>query len=67
MAITYVFREFLDKIRTKSSWSQSLDLSRLKKSFIPNMKQKTIVKQMIKYAVNDCLAVTKLAKLLDLT
>ncbi|CAF2115950.1 unnamed protein product [Rotaria magnacalcarata] len=67
MAITYVFREFLDKTRTQSSWSRSLDLSRLKRSFIPNMKQKTIVKQMIQYAVNDCLAVTKLTKLLDLT
>ncbi|CAF2135297.1 unnamed protein product [Rotaria magnacalcarata] len=67
MAITFVFREFLDKTRTQSSWSRSLDLSRLKKSFIPNMKQKTIVKEMIQYAVNDCLAVTKLAKLLDLT
>ena len=67
MAIAYVFREFLDKTRTQSSWSRSLGLSTGTKSLISNLKQKTIVNQMIQYAVNDCLAVTKLVKLLDLT
>ncbi len=66
-AIAYTFHEFLDKSRTKSNWSQRL-------SFISNIYQYNIIhykmKQarihLITYAVNDCLAVTKLMMVVKL-
>lgn len=67
MAIAYVFNEFLDKSQTKNRWSQQLDLNQQKPSFcIINEQNKKTTEQMILYAVNDCLAVTKLVMLLKL-
>ncbi|CAF1529444.1 unnamed protein product [Adineta ricciae] len=48
-AIAYAFGEFLDKSRTNSKWRQQLIHS----------------DELVRYAVNDCLAVTKLHMLID--
>lgn len=58
-AIAYVFDEFLDKTRTKSNWSQRLDSKDVRRYSITNRKEKES-RELISYAVNDCLAVTKL-------
>lgn len=58
-AIAYVFDEFLDKTRTKSNWSQSLDFKDVRCHPITNRREKDS-RELISYAVNDCLAVTKL-------
>lgn len=63
-AIAYTFYEFLDKGRTKSRWSQYLYPNNIHRSS-PKTQDQQIRQQMIQYAVNDCLSVTKLAKLLD--
>jgi hypothetical protein len=59
-AIAYTFDEFLDKSRTKSRWSRYLDLANGRHFPIGNKKEKKICEELILYAVNDCLAVTKL-------
>ncbi|CAF1371059.1 unnamed protein product [Rotaria sordida] len=66
MAIAYACHEFLDKSRTKSRWSRHLDMINHNSSSVMNLKEKQIIQQMIQYAVNDCLAVTKLVMLLKL-
>jgi hypothetical protein len=59
-AIAYTFNQFLDKKRRKSSWSRSLDIAYLQQHSVLNNNQKKILEHLILYAVNDCLAVTKL-------
>jgi hypothetical protein len=55
-AVAASFDEFLDKSETLNQWSRGLDRS-----------PRTLKRQgMIDYAVNDCLAVTKLASLMGL-
>ncbi|CAF2889477.1 unnamed protein product [Rotaria sp. Silwood2] len=67
MAIAYAFHEYLDKSRTKSRWSRNLDMTNDNhRSFVVNLKVNRIVQEMIEYAVNDCLAVTKLVSMLKL-
>lgn len=66
MAIAYVFNEFLDKTRTKSNWSRHLDLSNAKASSRIHNNEKQTIEEMIQYAAYDCLAVTKLAIVLEL-
>ena len=69
-AIAYTFHEFLDKSCTKSNWSRPLTLRRhsnvYQYSVLANKKVKQMHEDLILYAVNDCLAVTKLMLLLDL-
>ncbi|CAF4630506.1 unnamed protein product, partial [Rotaria sp. Silwood2] len=66
MAIAYAFHEFLDKSRTKSRWIRNLDITNNNRSSVVNLKVNRIVEEMIEYAVNDCLAVTKLVSMLKL-
>ena len=66
-AIAYIFNEFLDKHRRQSHWSQRLTYKTLHQYTVLNKKQaKNIYEQRILYAVNDCLAVTKLCMILKL-
>jgi hypothetical protein len=66
-AIAYTFREFLDKSRTKSRWSQRLSLiSNVHQYTMINSKMKQTRTHLIIYAVNDCLAVTKLMMVVEL-
>lgn len=58
-AIAYLFDEFLDKSRTKSNWAQRLDSKDIRRFTITNRKE-IDSRELILYAVNDCLAVTKL-------
>jgi len=58
-AIGYLFDEFLDKSRTKSNWSRRLDSKDTRRFTITNRKEDDS-RELIAYAVNDCLAVTKL-------
>lgn len=65
-AIALVFVEFHDKSNRNKNWGRCLDL---KNSYIPWSKtpeEKADVDAMIKYAIDDCLAVTKLVTVLDL-
>ncbi|CAF1492261.1 unnamed protein product [Rotaria sordida] len=66
MAIAYTCHEFLDKSPTKSRWSRYLGMINHNNSSVMNLKEKQIIQQMIQYAVNDCLAVTKLVLVLKL-
>jgi hypothetical protein len=59
-AIAYTFDEFLDKTRTKSRWGLCLDLANAQQFAIINKKQRKIIEELVVYAANDCLAVTKL-------
>ena len=63
MAIVYACQEFLDKSRTKSKWSRNLYIVNNNQSLVMNAKQNNIIQEMIQYAVNDCLAVTKLVSI----
>lgn len=65
-AIAYTFGEFLDKSRTLSHWSRPL-LSRNSKrrSSLVTLTRGALVDDMIRYAVDDCLAVTKLAYVIN--
>ena len=58
-AIAYLFDEFLDKTRTKSDWSRRLESKDVRRYSITNRKEKES-RELISYAANDCLAVTKL-------
>ena len=58
-AIAYLFDEFLDKSRTKSHWSRRLVSRDVRRFSITNRKESEC-RELIAYAVNDCLAVTKL-------
>lgn len=58
-AIAYLFNEFLDKTRTKSDWSRRLESKDVRRYSITNRKENES-RELIAYAVNDCLAVTKL-------
>ena len=58
-AIAYLFDEFLDKSRTKSHWSRRLVSRDVRRFSITNRKESEC-RELISYAVNDCLAVTKL-------
>ena len=58
-AIAHLFDEFLDKARTKSDWSRRLESKDVRRYSITNRKENES-RELISYAVNDCLAVTKL-------
>ena len=58
-AIGYLFDEFLDKSRTKSNWDRRLDSKDIRRFTITNRNEDES-RELIAYAVNDCLAVTKL-------
>ena len=53
-AIADQFKQFLDKTETLNTWSQGLD-----QCYTHSYRDK--IQSMIQYAVNDCLAITKLA------
>ena len=66
-AIAYTFQEFLDKSRTKSNWGRPMSRINIHQySTVAKKEIKRIDEHLILYAVNDCLAVTKLMMLLDL-
>ena len=67
-AIAYTFYEFLDKTRTNSKWSYSLGRGNnfYQYSLIASKQAKKIYEHLILYAVNDCLAVTKLMMTVNL-
>lgn len=66
-AIAYTFGEFLDKRRTLSCWSRSLRSNHSnQRSTLSKYQTRTVIIDMIQYAIDDCLAVTKLAYLLDI-
>ena len=67
-AIAYTFHQFLDKSRTKSNWTRPLSRRRnvYQYSLVANKQAKQIHEHLILYAVNDCLAVTKLMMTLNL-
>ena len=65
MAIAFTLHEFLDKSRTKSHWHRHLDRINVHQSSRINAEEKKIRQQMIQYAVNDCLAVTKLVMVFE--
>ncbi|CAF1525573.1 unnamed protein product [Adineta ricciae] len=56
-AIAYTFQEYLDKRRTRSKWHRCLR-SR-------NETEQELCKELVLYAVNDCLSVTKLRMLVE--
>ena len=58
-AITYPFDKFLDKSRIKSNWSGRPESRGVRRFTITNRKESESC-ELISYAVNDCLAVTKL-------
>ena len=59
--VACTFYQFLDKSRTKSHWSRPLDCGGdVRSSFLFNINANIIREQMVLYAANDCLAVTKL-------
>ena len=64
-AIAYTFDQFLDKSRTKSRWCRPLDIAYVQERFGLNDKQKRNLEYIIRYAVNDCLAVTKILVFLE--
>ena len=64
-AIAYAFDQFLDKSRTKSQWSRCLDPTVARHAFVSHRLEDEIREQMIRYAVHDCLAVTKLMAIFD--
>ena len=65
-AIAYAFNEFLDKSRTKSRWSRPLNCSSIRRYSIIHNNAKKMHERLILYAINDCLAVTKLLTILEL-
>ena len=58
-AVAYLFDEFLDKSRTNSNWGRRLDCKDVRRYTITNRKESES-RELISYAANDCLAVTKL-------
>ena len=58
-AIAFAFDQFLDKSETMNTWSRGLQ----QRSTATDRDQQK-VQSMIRYAVNDCLAVTKLVDLI---
>jgi len=64
-AIAYTFNEFLDKSQTRTPWSRPLNFSHIQQYALLNNKIKNIYDRRILYAVNDCLAVTKLLMVLE--
>jgi len=67
-AIAYTFHEFLDKSQTKSNWRSRLSLTSNPHQYSlldNNMKQTRA--HLITYAASDCLAVTKLTMVLELS
>lgn len=64
-AIAYTFKEFLDKSRTKNNWSRHLDLKNIHQLSVMTKKENNVREHLILYAVNDCLAVTKLLMVLE--
>ncbi|CAF3411841.1 unnamed protein product [Rotaria socialis] len=66
MAITFTFDEFLDKSLTKRHWSRPLD-GLLASACLARSRSDQAVAQRIEYAVNNCLAVTKLARMLGIS
>lgn len=67
-AIAYTFSEFLDKSLTKSNWSRSLGCysNFYQYSLMVNQEPKERHERLVLYAVNDCLAVTKLMMTLNI-
>lgn len=66
MAIAFIFDEFLDKSLTKSRWSRPLD-DMLASGHLARNRSDQAVVQRIEYAINDCLAVTKLVRILGIS
>lgn len=65
-AIAYTFNEFLDKNQRRTPWSQCLIFNYIHQySLINNSRMKSIFDRRIIYAVNDCLAVTKLLMVIE--
>ncbi len=64
-AIAYTFNEFLDKSQTRTPWSRPLNFSYIEQYSLINNKIKNIYDRRVFYAVNDCLAVTKLLMVLE--
>jgi len=64
-AIAYTFLEFLDKSRTKSDWSRRLSRRNIQQYSMINKPIMRNHEDLILYAVNDCLAVTKLLMVLE--
>jgi len=64
-AIAYTFHEFLDKRRTKSNWSRRLSSNSMQQYSMLNEQIKQLHEHLILYAVNDCLAVTKLLMVIE--
>jgi len=71
LAISTIFNQFLDKSITRNNWSQALDI-RLYQNIqigVPNYnvkscltdEQEQIRLKLVKYIIDDCLALTKLA------
>lgn len=58
-AVAYQFDEFLDKSRTKSNWSRSLYSSDHRHTALITQRDREN-RELVAYAANDCLAVTKL-------
>lgn len=58
-AIAHLFDEFFDKTRTKSDWSRRLE-SKDERRYSSTSRKENESRELISYAVNDCLAVTKL-------
>ena len=59
-AIAFTFGEFLDKSRTLSHWSRFLSSTNSTRALLVEKTSRSMVDNMILYAVDDCLAVTKL-------
>lgn len=65
-AIQYTFNEFLDKSRRKSNWGRLLSIKDVRQyAMIYDKEIKAAHEQIILYAVNDCLAATKLMMVID--
>ena len=65
-AVAYAFGEFLDKSRTKSRWGQPIrHVDDIRRSDIIQKHRKSLFDQLLLYAIDDCLAVTKLAMVIE--
>lgn len=65
-AVAYTFGEFLDKTRTKSRWAQPLNhADGIRRSDIIKKQRKSFFDQLLLYAIDDCLSVTKLSMVIE--
>ena len=65
MAIAFTFYEFPDKSLRNNRWSDYLDPNSVQVFSMLHPNQCRIRRRVADYAVNDCLAVTKLVTILD--